>query len=78
MVKPVFHSDYLQHCVCEKHFLKEDYKWTPTGRKLLKPDAVPSGINWSKEKTMRPSPRNRLRIDSKESHELLFDFLWKV
>ena len=49
--------------VCSKHFDKCDYKWTPTGKKLLKPNIVPHEFNWPQVEVSlrkRKSPRKRL------------------
>jgi len=45
--------------LCSKHFLDSDYtiQW---GRKLLKPDAVPSVFAFAVAKTPRKRPKNRL------------------
>ena len=45
-------------CVCSDHFLKEDYNWTPV-RKVLKPTAVPSVFDWSKQ----PNARSRKTLN---------------
>ena len=45
--------------VCSLHFKEEEIMRTLTGKKKLKPGAVPSVFKWTMDKKVRPPPRNR-------------------
>ena len=56
--------------VCSAHFKDEDFKFTLTGMRKLKPGALPSVFAWTKDKTSRRPPKvRRLGSDSPTSED---------